>query len=317
MKRSKRTLLTVALLVFIGISLQVTSPAIPNPPVTGKFKGPAPVTALFERACYDCHSNETNLRWYDRVAPASWLVAQDVRDARAGLNFSTWDSLSPADQQNKIYEIVNMLDAGRMPLQSYTLVHPSAKVTPREIEALRSYAISLAQAKPADAAKIHAADLEFEQYKEHATQRPQTPVALNGIAYFDDYKNWKPISTTTRFDSGTMRVIYGNDIAVKAIEKDQIRPWPQGSVIVKVVWDQLEEASGEVRTGRFNNVQIMIKDDQRFPDTEGWGFARFNGLGLKPYGQSLAFQTTCFNCHKLADKNGYVFDIPLRKADLH
>ncbi len=70
MKRSKRILTALALLVFIGVGLQVTSPTIPNPPVTGNFKGPTAVTALFERACYDCHSNETNLRWYDRVAPA-------------------------------------------------------------------------------------------------------------------------------------------------------------------------------------------------------------------------------------------------------
>jgi hypothetical protein len=54
----------------------------------------------------------------------------------------------------------------------------------------------------------------------------------------------------------------------------------------------------------------MTKDDARFPDSKGWGFGKFNGIGLQPYGHTAAFNTTCFNCHKIADKNDYVFNLP-------
>ena len=47
--------------------------------------------------------------------------------------------------------------------------------------------------------------------------RKNIPVALNGIAFIPDYKNWQPVSSTERYDNGTLRVIVGNDVAIKAI----------------------------------------------------------------------------------------------------
>jgi hypothetical protein len=60
----------------------------------------------------------------------------------------------------------------------------------------------------------------------------------------------------------------------------------------------------------------MIKDSKRFPDSKGWGFAKFNGIGLKPYGSTAAFNTTCFNCHKAASNNDYVFNLPLDRGNM-
>jgi len=40
-----------------------------------------------------CHSNEVAWPWYADVAPASWLVAYDVHEGRAELNFSLWGDL--------------------------------------------------------------------------------------------------------------------------------------------------------------------------------------------------------------------------------
>lgn len=56
--------------ILLGLAaIQVGNPEIKNPPVTGKLAAPKEVTRIFERACYDCHSNETRLKWYDKVAP--------------------------------------------------------------------------------------------------------------------------------------------------------------------------------------------------------------------------------------------------------
>lgn len=300
-------MLTAALLFSGFVVLQVKSPEVENPPVTSAFHGPEEVTRILKRSCYDCHSNETNLRWYDRIAPFSYKVAADVDEARKRFNFSEWDSIPKGEQDAKLWYIVNMIDAGRMPLPAYTATHPSAKVSPGELDILKSYVTGLSKAHygAGDTSRI--------------VEKPRpaaVPASANGIAYFDDYKNWKVISSTGRPDNGTLRMIYGNDIAVKALEEDRIRPWPDGAVIVKVVWNsQPADAAGNVMPGNFNNVQIMVRDSRKFAGTEGWGFAKFNGPDLVPTGKTASFATTCINCHQLAAETGFVFDIPTKKLN--
>lgn len=306
--RSKTLLLAGSLIAVTILLLQFTTPEIVNPPVTGPFAGPDSVTTIFQHACYDCHSNESNVRWYDKIAPISWKVAADVAEAREHLNFSQWDSLSHGEQLSKLWYIVNMVDQGRMPLPSYTAVHPSARVTDEEIITLKRYVIALTnQPKPAVIKPVA-----------HTTAtrsaKSAAPTSINGIAYFDDYKSWKVIASTNRFDNGTMRLIYGNDIAVKALEKNAINPWPDGAKIVKVVWDkQPVDSVGNVHAGKFNNVQLMIHDSKKFRETGGWGFARFNTPQLIPYGKAMTFAVECYECHKLASSNGFVFDIPTKE----
>jgi hypothetical protein len=303
--RSKNLLLAGLLAAAVLLLLQFTSPEIPNPPATGPITGPDSVIAIFQHACYDCHSNESNIRWYDKIAPVSWKVAADVAEARQHLNFSQWDSLSHGEQLSKLWYITNMVDQGRMPLPSYTAVHPSARVTEDEINILKRYVTALTnQPKPAVA-----------KTASHTAAKPATtPMSLNGIPYSDEYKNWKVIATTNRFDNGTMRLIYGNDIAVKALEKNTINPWPDGAKIAKVVWDkQPADSLGNVHAGNFNNIQWMIRDSKKFRDTGGWGYARFSTPQLIPYGKAITFEVECYQCHKLASSQGFVFDIPTKQ----
>ena len=58
-----------------------------NPPVRVEVNAPEEVMAIIQRACYDCHSNETRWPWYSRVAPVSWFVVSHVKKARGDLNF--------------------------------------------------------------------------------------------------------------------------------------------------------------------------------------------------------------------------------------
>jgi hypothetical protein len=56
----------------------------PNPPVQQEPPwNLAETRVLTERACFDCHSNETRWPWYSNVAPVSWLVQRDVMKAVA------------------------------------------------------------------------------------------------------------------------------------------------------------------------------------------------------------------------------------------
>jgi len=51
----------------------------------------------------------------------------------------------------------------------------------------------------------------------------------------------------------------------------------------------------------------MVKDARKYKDTGGWGFARFVGNELKPYGKDAAFVNECFGCHIPVADNDYLF----------
>jgi hypothetical protein len=239
-------------------------------------------------------------------------VAQHVKEGREGLNFSAWDNLAPADQKGKLWEAVNQITAGAMPIKSYEMVHQSAKISASDLVVLKKYLTGMVHSKPGDTTKINA--LQKQQAQMQASNVPtKLPQALNGITYIPDYKNWQPISTTERFDNGTMRVIFGNDVAVKAIKENHINPWPNGTIFAKVAWDQLEDKDGNVTTGAFKQVEYMIKDDKKYAATKNWGWARFKTPKMVPYGKTAMFATECVGCHKPLKDEDYVFTMPIKQ----
>jgi hypothetical protein len=130
-------LLVVGVLGFLAIQL-LPFGRIDDPPVTQDAPWPSEqARSLAVSACYDCHSNETDVKWFDRIAPASWLVKQHVDEGRTILNFSTWDRPQSSDED----DWHDAVEHGDMPMRSYTLLHPEARLTAAErdtlVEALR------------------------------------------------------------------------------------------------------------------------------------------------------------------------------------
>jgi hypothetical protein len=117
-------------LVFVAI--QFVPVQRTNPPVETEVTAPPDVRAVLRRACYDCHSNETVWPWYSHVAPASWLVADDVNKGRRQVNFSTWNRLTPKDQAKKLREAWEEIESGEMPLWYYRPLHPGASLNAQD-----------------------------------------------------------------------------------------------------------------------------------------------------------------------------------------
>jgi hypothetical protein len=111
-----------------------------NPPVTGTVDASPRVLDSLRRACFDCHSNETVWPWYSRVAPVSWLVANDVHQGRAHLNFSTWSTLPADDRRRILQRMAEVVDRGLMPPGIYTPLHPEARLSLQEIGELAAWA---------------------------------------------------------------------------------------------------------------------------------------------------------------------------------
>ena len=134
MKMTKPSLSLIAkwLLLVVVLLQLVFGRSHTNPPIT---KGPAwdsPQTGdIVRRACYDCHSNETRWPWYSNVAPISWLVQRDVNGGRAHLNFSEWDH-----PQRHAKDVAEQVKEGEMPPWYYLPMHPTARLSDAEKQAL-------------------------------------------------------------------------------------------------------------------------------------------------------------------------------------
>jgi hypothetical protein len=315
--RSKIVLYAAAISFAGFIAIQFIRPTLKNPPVTADLNVPPAVKQILKNSCYNCHSNETKLLWFDQVAPGYWLVARDVRHARVHMNFSEIGKQPAAQQSGTLFEAVNRIEAGSMPPKQYTLLHPGAVVTPEQLATLKDYLKTLESGKVSTPAQIAAADEQF--FKWIASQSHQAGVlpAPNGIAFPADYMNWKPLSTTDRVDNNTLRVILGNDVAIKAVKDNQINPWPDGTMFAKIAWAQQIDANGNVRAGEFKQVEFMIKDSVKYANTEGWGWGRWLGAELKPFGKDEHFVNSCTACHAPMKPNDFVFTMPIRTQPLN
>lgn len=100
---------------------------------------PNDVKLILSKACYDCHSNQTNYPWYSYVAPSSWLVAKDARHGREELNFSNWAELSKRKKIRMLKDIAEEVEKKKMPLEIYTVIHRDAVLTDEEIVILSNW----------------------------------------------------------------------------------------------------------------------------------------------------------------------------------
>lgn len=97
---------------------------------------PDTIYTLFKNACFDCHSNNTSYPWYSNIQPMGWLIARDIENGKAKLNFNDLGSLSSRRRVSKLQEIENRIKDGTMPLPTYKLMHENARLTKEEQELL-------------------------------------------------------------------------------------------------------------------------------------------------------------------------------------
>jgi hypothetical protein len=127
---------SVALVAMVGVlALMQLVPygrAHANPPIVHEPPWDSPRTReLAQRACFNCHSNETTWPWYAKLAPFSWVVQFDVEVARSVINFSEWNDryeLAPYSGQSVM--------TGNMPTLKYRLAHAEANLSEQETREL-------------------------------------------------------------------------------------------------------------------------------------------------------------------------------------
>lgn len=95
---------------------------------------PADIQSILQKACNDCHSNNTEYPWYTAIQPIDWWMNDHVNDGKKHLNLDDYTNRSPRYQYHKLEEIEEQVRDGEMPLASYTWIHKDAILTPAEKE---------------------------------------------------------------------------------------------------------------------------------------------------------------------------------------
>jgi hypothetical protein len=126
----------------ILVAIQCIRPARTNPPtdssrtIAAAMAVPAAATAVLERSCRDCHSNDTRWPWYSNVAPMSWMLIDHVNSGRRHFNYSEWGGYAPDKSRKLLHDICEETKQGSMPVGSYTLVHRDARLTDADVATL-------------------------------------------------------------------------------------------------------------------------------------------------------------------------------------
>lgn len=93
---------------------------------------PDEIFSLIKNACYDCHSNHTRYPWYSNIQPVGWWLQNHVETGRSELNFSEFGQWSDIERREVLDHCAQMIDQGKMPLQSYLPMHPEAGLTAQQ-----------------------------------------------------------------------------------------------------------------------------------------------------------------------------------------
>ena len=115
----------------------------PDQQLTSRYPIPDSVNTILQKACMDCHSNNTRYPWYASLQPVAWWLDEHVRDGKKHLNFDEYTHRSLRYQFHKMEETIEMVKEEEMPLPSYTWTHSEARLTKEERIAITRWAQSI------------------------------------------------------------------------------------------------------------------------------------------------------------------------------
>jgi len=133
----------VLLVCFVGIQFMSTelnqSTVVPKTDFLLVNNPPRDISTLLEGSCYDCHSNNTNYPWYNKIQPIAWFLENHIADGKEELNFNQWNTYSNRRKNSKLKSIISQVRDDEMPLTSYTLIHKDAKLSKSEKDLVVDY----------------------------------------------------------------------------------------------------------------------------------------------------------------------------------
>src|SRR5580698_7004021 len=189
------------------------------------------------------------------------------------------------------------------------------KKTLYKMTAIVALVIAVAAGRPSSAQ-------DKDKQDKYALQIP------GGLAFSEvrGYEQWQVVGPSLTEAANVIRVIVANPVMIKAYQQGvpgNGKPFPDGSKIVKIEWrpKKLTDPPFSANTpdtvpGDLAEVEFIVKDSKKFPDTHGWGYAMFDydaasgtfapaTLASKP---PVEHDAKCgAACHELAASKDYIF----------
>ena len=131
-----KKILIILIIVLIGVQFirpsknQTTEPQ-PNS-ADHLFPMSENLKTVMQKACLDCHSNNTQYPWYNNIQPVAFWMQLHVNKGKKKLNLDEFTNMPLRRQYHKLEEIAEEVKEGGMPLPSYTWTHKEAVLTEAE-----------------------------------------------------------------------------------------------------------------------------------------------------------------------------------------
>jgi len=143
MTRKRRVLIAILIILvliqFIRPEKNTGSTDSPND-ITHAVNVSPEIKGILETSCYDCHSNHTEYPWYSNIQPVAGWLAHHVNEGKDELNFSEFNTYKLRRKKHKLEEMIEQVNEGEMPMNSYLIMHKNAELTPLQKTALLNWA---------------------------------------------------------------------------------------------------------------------------------------------------------------------------------
>ena len=106
---------------------------------------PDKVAVILKESCFDCHSDKTRYLWYHKIAPVSWMINNHIKEGKHELNFSEWGGMDIFEKITTLEEIAQESSRKTMPLKSYLIMHPKAKLSDEQIKTIEEWTTKLSE----------------------------------------------------------------------------------------------------------------------------------------------------------------------------
>lgn len=129
----------------------------------------------------------------------------------------------------------------------------------------------------------------------------------------EKYRSWHHVKSMVIFDEkhplfnpfSGIHHVYVNNKGLKAIKKENERSFPNGAVIAIVFYEHKLD-NGAYVEGAKRIEAFMVKDTQKYKETDGWGYFAYDGKG-----NSLVkdMAKDCHSCHSQVKNKDFVFSV--------
>jgi hypothetical protein len=124
------------------------------------------------------------------------------------------------------------------------------------------------------------------------------------VLYPGNYRSWQHVKSVVAVEGGKIYHFYANQPAIEGYHDGK---FPNGSILVRETLGTVAgegESKGMLKEGEFTSLDVMVKDDHAYKDTQGWGFETFDSNATH---SPKTDRSQCYSCHAKQKDHDFVF----------